>query len=253
MNYDKVLCGKLRSGGYLMKMIYNFKNIIPVLMLVLIINGCSSNNNDSTGQPTLTPNNMTNEEKTPPLTKDEYSIAVNLYDQGKLDEAQVLFEKLLKVDQQNGLYNFYLGNIQQKENELDKAIQNYTEAINKTPKLIEAYNNLTGVYMFIQNFDKALEIANKGLGQSSTEAELLFKKAQIVYLKGQFNDSIKLLNQLTNNPAYFEAYRFLGLNYIQLNDKANALKNFKAYLQIAPEGVQAKDKVKQIVAELEKQ
>lgn len=183
---------------------------------------------------------------------EKYLQAVGLYQEGKLDEAKVLLEESIKQEPDNGIYDFYLGNVYRRQKDIEKALENYQNAVKKTPEMVEAYNNIAAIQMNSQKYDEALETVNKGLAQQADDTELKFKKAQILFVKKQHQESIALLNDLAKQPSYFEAHRFLGLNYAQLNDKAKALEHLKVYLQLAPEGVQFKENVKKIVAELEK-
>lgn len=222
----------------------NLKSLSFVFVMVTaltFITACSNTQSKQTET-----NNMSE------ITTKKYREALNLYEKGDLDEAKSLLEECISQEPNNGAYDFYIGNVYRKKNDLANALTSYENAIKKSPELLEAYNNITAIQMYNNNFDQALETANKGLAQKPDYAELKFKKAQILYVKKQFNDALPLLTELSKDPVYFEAQRFLGLSYIQLNNKPKALEHLKIYLQQAPEGIPAKEKVKQIVGELEK-
>ncbi|AWX58618.1 tetratricopeptide repeat protein [Brevibacillus brevis] len=230
---------------------------IVCITSLIVISGCNDKNQASTEQ-TPSQNVKPSSEKVVQEAKKEselttkYEQGVNLYNQGKLDEALAIFKECLAKDSTNGSYEYYIGNILRKNNDFQNALVNYKNAIEKSPDLIEAYNNSAAIQMATQSFDEALETVNKGLIQKPDFADLQFKKAQILYVKQQFKESIALLAPLAEDPAYFEASRFLGLSYINLNDKTKALEHFNIYLKQAPEGIPFKETVKQMVAELEK-
>ncbi|WJQ81149.1 tetratricopeptide repeat protein [Brevibacillus brevis] len=182
----------------------------------------------------------------------KFEQGVSLYNQEKLDEALNVFQECITQDPASGQYEYYIGNIMRKKKDLQNALVNYQNAIKKSPDLIEAYNNSAAILMATQNYDQALQTVNDGLSKQPDFKDLQFKKAQLLYVQQQFKDSIALLAPLAQDPAYFEANRFLGLSYNNLGDKAKALEHFNAYLKLAPEGVPFKETVKQIVAELEK-
>lgn len=182
----------------------------------------------------------------------KFEQGVSLYNQEKLDEALKVFQECVTQDKVNGQYEYYIGNIMRKKKDFQNALVNYQNAIKKSPDLVEAYNNSAAIQMATQNFDQALETVDTGLSKQPDFKDLQFKKAQILYVKQQFKESIALLTPLAEDPAYFEANRFLGLSYINLNDKTKALEHFNIYLKQAPEGIPFKETVKQMVAELEK-
>jgi|GEM_PF-6091152 len=207
-----------------------YRFLIMMLVLItcfLLFSGCQTNQQSNT------------------QASEIYSRALHLYQQGKLEEAKVLFETGMKEDPQNGMYAFYLGNIYRKQEDMKKAAQHYQLAIAKSPKIIEAYNNLTALLMTMDRYDEALQTATKGLVQQPDHADLKFKKAQLLYVKNQYNVAIPLLSELANDPNYFEAHRFLGLYYMKENKKKKALEHFTLYLKQAPEGVPNKEEVKQ--------
>lgn len=182
----------------------------------------------------------------------KFEQGVNLYNQEKLDEALKVFQECMTQDPSNGQYEYYIGNIMRKKNDVQNALVHYQNAVKKSPDLVEAYNNSAAIQMATQNLDQALETINTGLSKKPDFKDLQFKKAQILYVKQQYKDSIALLIPLAQDPAYFEANRFLGLSYTDLGEKAKALEHFTTYLKQAPEGVPFKESVQQIVAELEK-
>lgn len=206
---------------------------------------------------------VTNEQKAP-INEDEaqpkelneavtkYEQGVSLYEANKLDEAKVVFEECIILDPGNGMYDFYIGNILRRKNDFQNAILHYKTSIDKAPSLVEAYNNLTALQIATQNFDDALDTATKGLEVKPDFADLKFKKAQVLFVIQKHEESNQLLQEIMDDPNYFDAHRFLGLNYINLSNKAKAIEHLNKYLQLAPEGIQAKESVKQTLIELEK-
>ncbi|WP_056486948.1 tetratricopeptide repeat protein [Brevibacillus sp. Leaf182] len=223
------------------KVIYSF-----VLVAAILMNTACSDSEKTTDNGQTSSTDAMNE------VKAKYDQGLSLYNQGKLEEAKIIFEECIANDPTNGIYDFFLGNILRMKNDFPNAIVYYENAIKKSPDLLEAYNNTVALHMATKNYDQALVTADQGLKVQPDFADLKFKKAQILYVKKQYNDAISLFTELAKDPVYFEAYRFLGLSYIGLNDKTKALEHLKTYLNLAPEGVQFKEKIKQIVSDLEK-
>ncbi|MFS0555800.1 tetratricopeptide repeat protein [Brevibacillus sp. 179-C9.3 HS] len=217
-----------------------------VLVVSLLATTACSNTDKTTEKEQASLPNAASE-----VTK-KFEQGVSLYNQGKLDEAKIIFEECISQDPTKGEYDFFIGNILRIKNDFENALVYYQNAMKKSPKLIEAYNNAVALQMATQKFDQALETANKGLEEQPDFVDLKFKKAQILYVQKRYNEAIPLLTDLAKDPVNFEAYRFLGLSYIGLNDKAKALEHLKTYTNLAPEGVPFKENIKQIITELEK-
>lgn len=183
--------------------------------------------------------------------QEQYLEAIKLYEADKLDEARKLFEEGMKQDSANGMYDYYIGNILRKQKDYQNAMTHYQSAIKKSPNIIEAYNNLVALQMAAQDFETALETANSGLNQQNDFKDLKFKKAQILYVMKQFEESNTILMELTQDELYYDAHRFLGLNYINLNDVEKAKEHLNKYLELAPDGIEAKEKVKEVLTQLE--
>ncbi|NTU21747.1 tetratricopeptide repeat protein [Brevibacillus sp. HB1.2] len=228
-------------------MFIKYIQLATVLVLSFaVITGCS-NEAKAPKQPIAEENKT----ETPNPAKEKYEAALSLYNAGKIDEAKSILEECIKLDAANGIYEYYLGNIYRKQNDLNKAHANYQNAVAKSPDLIEGYNNIVAIQMYNQDFDNALLTANKGLQVKPDFADLKFKLGQIYFVQNKFEESIKVLSEITSDPKYFEAYRFIGFGYMQLNKKQEAVTNMKKYLELAPEGLNTKVEVANVVKELE--
>ncbi|WP_167568668.1 tetratricopeptide repeat protein [Brevibacillus migulae] len=221
--------------------------IYALAFVLLFAYGCSE---DSSNTTTNTKPSTQAEEQQASVNED-YQNAVALYESNNLDEAMNIFGELLKSNPKDGQNDFYIGNIYRKKNDIDSAIRFYQSAIQKTPTLVAAYNNLAALQMAKESFDEALQTADKGLAVDSNFTDLKFKKGQILFVKQQYKESNTMLTETAKDPAFYESYRFIGLNYLQLSDKAHALENFRTYLKLAPEGNPFKEQIKQTVTELE--
>lgn len=182
----------------------------------------------------------------------EYIDAMTLIQQGKLDAARKKLEAGLAKEPGEGKYDFAMGNIERLQSNQDKALDNYQKAVQKSPHLKEAYNNITAIYMLQQKYDDALMAANNGLKQDSMFKDLLFKKGQLLYLKSDYSQAIDILKPLIDDRDYIEAYRFLALSYLKQNDRQQALQALKVYLQKTPQGSQGRTELEKLLADLER-
>ncbi|WP_079914298.1 lipopolysaccharide assembly protein LapB [Paenibacillus sp. 32352] len=182
----------------------------------------------------------------------DYAEALSLIQQGKLDAARKKLETGMSKEPAEGKYDFALGNIDRLQSNMDQALVHYAKAVQKTPQLKEAYNNMTAVYMLQQKNDDALTTVNDGLKQDPKDKELLFKKGQLLYLKANYAQAIEVLQPLVHDAEYVEANRFIALSYVKQNERAQALQALKAYLQKSPQGSQGRTELEQLLADLEK-
>ncbi|TDF93453.1 tetratricopeptide repeat protein [Paenibacillus piri] len=181
----------------------------------------------------------------------EYEQALQLFKDGKPDQAKTLLEQGIASEPGEGKYHFALGNIARQQNKMDEALKQYEQAVQKSPRLVEAYNNLTAVLMIQNKMDDALKTAEAGLSQEPAFKDLLFKKGQLLYVKKEYGQAVSILQPLTSDKAYAEAYRFIGLSLVQEQKLEAAVQQFKLYLQQLPESAPGRTEIEKMTAELE--
>jgi tetratricopeptide (TPR) repeat protein len=186
------------------------------------------------------------------ISKDNYSLAMELITKGKLDEAVQLLEQGKASNPTQGRYDFALGNIARLKNDPSQALVRYQEAIQKSPELPEPYNNAAGILMMQNKLDEALTIVETGLQHKADFKDLLFKKGQLLYLKDRFKEAAEALRPLTADTAYVEAYRFLGLAEMKAGERVKALEALQAYLEKTPGNTQGRSELEKIVNDLKK-
>ncbi|HSE42988.1 MAG TPA: type III secretion protein [Acidobacteriota bacterium] len=104
----------------------------------------------------------------------------NFYSQGRLNEAQAIFEGLAVLDATNPYLHNILGAIFQRKKEYNKALLRYTLAIELLPDDIDAFANRGEVYLAIgkfleasNDFKKAIELDADGREPSANRARML--------------------------------------------------------------------------------
>ena len=101
--------------------------------------------------------------------------------------------------------------------EVDKAIHLLVERINRDPKDIENYLQLS-TYLIEQNAaDQALELLEKARGLVNHPEELTYNIAVCYYLQGEFQKSLALLNSIIDDEEtmYQKALIFMKLGQYQ--------------------------------------
>lgn len=102
------------------------------------------------------------------------------YEQGRLKEAQTLFEALTLLDRLNPYVYGMLGAICQKQKIYDEAITNYTLALDLFPDDLQVLTNRGEVYLnqgriveALHDFEKAIRLDNKGNHPAANRARML--------------------------------------------------------------------------------
>ncbi len=104
--------------------------------------------------------------------------------------------------------------------------------------------------MMQEKFDEALETVENGLKVAPDFAELQFKKGQIHFVNEEYRRTIDIMQDLGTHEKYFEAYRFMGISHLRMNEPKKALENFKSYLDSAPNDITGKKEIEEIVKAL---
>ena len=128
--------------------------------------------------------------------------AITAHQEGKLNEAEYLYKKLLEADPKLSSIHYNLGLLLQSLNRLDEAEASYKKAIEFKSDYSEAYNNLAITLDKLERLD---------------EAEASYKKA--IEFKSDYN----------------EAYNNLGITYNNLNRFKDAEKSYKKAIELKPD------------------
>lgn len=126
-----------------------------------------------------------------------YALGSTLYKLQNYEEAYFVFEKSLNLELDNPKVYDYLA-----------------KSAVELKKFAEAQNYIEKEIMIQPNQDIYLELA------------------KILYLKGEYDKAITLLNTKVSNPKNAQMYNYLGLCYYQKNDFGQAFVNFNKAVSI---------------------
>ncbi|WP_162627998.1 tetratricopeptide repeat protein [Arcticibacterium luteifluviistationis] len=136
---------------------------------------------------------------------------------------------------------FERGNFHFKKNETERALELFTEAIDKVPDFADAYNNRGLCFEKMGNVDKARNDYRKAveLDDSFSQAKLNYAHASL--LLGENKEAENLLNQLA--PTYTDSSQFFDLRgkfYLQSYNPDNAISDFERSLTLSPNNLETK-------------
>ncbi len=181
-------------------------------------------------------------EKNPDNIEIQYNLAVAFEKRKFHKEAIQYFENLLKhqpdyLDVKERLKNIYMdkaNKLYQMGNYSD-ALKDYTEIMKFDVNKYEIDFNIANCYLNLQDFDKAMEIARRGLLHNSDD-KLYHNLLGVIYTqKCMYDEAILEFQKCINIDKNFaEAYNNLGLAYIKKGMYADAMKEFKTAVKIDP-------------------
>lgn len=172
-----------------------------------------------------------------------YEEAVSAYESGDMEGAKKSLKSLIEEEPENALYAYAYGNVFLKEKDYESARAQYDRTIELEPSLIEAYNNAAGICMLGGDLEKAQGYVQSALEIKPEDSELLFKSGQLYFATADYKKSIEIFDQIPDESRSFEIYRFLGLDKAYLGDAESAMKEFKKYLDLAPDKAPTKQTV----------
>ncbi len=136
---------------------------------------------------------------------------------------------------------FERGNFHFKKNETERAMELFTEAIEKVPDFADAYNNRGLCFEKMGNIDKARNDYREAVELDDSFGQAKLNLAHASLLLGENKTCENLLNQLA--PAYTDSSQFLDLRgkfYLQTFNPSNAVADFERSLNITPNNLETR-------------
>ncbi len=165
------------------------------------------------------------------LQKLDGTTAANNY-----DKAIALNPKLIKT-------NVRLGNLFIRSKNLNAAREKYNEAIAADANYAPAYRELADLYYLAKQYDKALENMEKYMSLADKSPANQFRYAGFLILVKKYQESLNILNTLTNQYSNSAVYnRLMGYAYYETNQCPKGLEFINKYFTLAkPEAILGSD------------
>ena len=173
------------------------------------------------------------------------------------DLAFDLLFKAAQTDQAEADTWNYLGIVYFRQKQYEKAIQAYRKSIEMEPMISKTHNNLGTLYlsMFLEDksrralLDKALQSFDQALKLSPRLLSAWNGRASVLKFSQKPRQAIREWEALVEvYPGYMNAYLNIGITYLDLKDKENALKYLtfckdKFYYRVPPAERQRLDRL----------
>ena len=167
------------------------------------------------------------------------------YSQKKYKKAILQFEIMLSIDKDNTDVMFLLGSLYLETGERLKAIDVFFKAVQYDPRDDTCLNSLA--YSYAEEgikLEEARELAERALEISPDNGAYLDSLGWIYYKKGMYQDAVKYLqkaDRLLKDPVIYD---HLGDVYLGLGNKEEAKKYWNLSLDMLPDQVKVKEKIK---------
>ena len=169
---------------------------------------------------------------------------IEAYQRADLDSALVYYTELIQLDPANrsiviGAY-YNRGLVYEDQGEVERAIDDYTKAIDLNPNYANAYNNRGLVYenkgeveRAIEDFNRAIQL-NPNLAETHNNRALTYKdQGEIERAINDFNRAIQL------KPDDAKTYYNRALTYKDQGEIERAINDFNRAIQLKPDDAEA--------------
>ena len=118
----------------------------------------------------------------------------------------------------------------------EEALSDYTSAVKYNPKDSQAWNNKGFLLDRQGNIDQAISDYSRAILCDGKNSQAYNNRGNAYFKKGEYEKAIADYTQaLELNPSLAEAYRNRGMAYGKLKDYRNAALDFQKYLELNPD------------------
>jgi tetratricopeptide (TPR) repeat protein len=179
-------------------------------------------------------------QKSPQDAAGYYLVATALIKQDKLDEAVISSKKAYELDKSNQFYAQQLAELYAKRRKYVEAAQIYENLVAKNPGNIQYGVELAAVYVFNEQFEKAIQtydLLEKSIGVTE---EISHQKEQLYLRKNNLDKALNEAKKLIASEPGEVSYRVELAEMLIANEKiADAIIPLEEALKINPDEAQA--------------
>ncbi|OGR03693.1 MAG: hypothetical protein A2284_14160 [Deltaproteobacteria bacterium RIFOXYA12_FULL_61_11] len=161
-------------------------------------------------------------------------IAVIHIKKGDKDKARLILLNYTSNKGDDPRIDLILGTLFVQEDKISEAISLFKKALETDNSLVEAYLNLSSIYLRYSNYPAALELCNQGLQYAPANEDLLCCKAIATIHTGNTDEGLEDLRKLNLRGTRPEISYELGVAYWKTGRLPEALSSFNAYKIEAP-------------------
>lgn len=159
--------------------------------------------------------------------------AANKHKNGRYSEAEMLYQKILKLDTQHIDANYLLGTLYAEQKKLQQAASYMGKAQDLAPQSEYIKNNLGNVYRMLGDYPGALTCYQQALCLNPAMPEALNNLAIVYRHLNDIQLAVESYRKaISVKPDFVEAHWNLGKAYVELNRQNDAEACFQRVLEI---------------------
>ena len=156
-----------------------------------------------------------------------------LHQLGKLEEAKLIYQEILKINNKQFEANHLLGTLFAQIRQHESAIEFLNKAILINPNLHETYSNLGNAYLESNQFGKAIKIYDKSIKLKPTNAKDYSNRGLAFHNLRKYTEAIKNFDKaLKLKPDYENAYLNKANTQIEIGEIDNAIACYEKCIEI---------------------
>lgn len=165
--------------------------------------------------------------------------ANTLFEEGKYDEALVIYEQTLADDPTLWQVNLLIGNVHFMTKDFEKAKAAFNTALEYDPMHTGALVTIGNILVEEQKFDEAVTYFEKAIDQTQDEI-VPFNVAEIYFNRGDAAKAIEFYQIATERkPDWADGHLKLAYAYLNTGDMESAAASFEKVVEVAPDSQQA--------------
>ncbi len=169
-----------------------------------------------------------------------FNRGVAWYHKGEYDRAIQDYTKAieLKPDDAEAYYN--RGLAWDELGDFDRAIQDFDRAIELKPDYAEAYNNRGNAWAHKGEYDRAIQDFDKAIELKPDDAEAYFNRGNAWAHKGEYDRAIQDFDKAIElKPDFAEAYNNRGNAWDELGEYDRAIQDYTKAIELKPDDAEA--------------
>jgi len=156
-------------------------------------------------------------------------------DNGDFDRAIMEYSKAIQLDPNNALAYTRRGEAYYYKGDYDKAITDYDQAIRIDANYAVAYNNRGHVYRNQGNYDRAIADLDQAIRLNPNYTKAFANRGYAYWYKGDYDKAITDYDQAIRiDPNYAVAYNNRGLVYRNQGDYDRAIVDYDQTIRLDP-------------------
>jgi predicted O-linked N-acetylglucosamine transferase (SPINDLY family) len=162
-----------------------------------------------------------------------------LHKKGFFDEAIEYFSKAIQLMPDRADFFYNLANAQRTVGLKEKALKNYKRAITLNSSYLSAFLTLGSLFEEQGRVDDAIKCYNKALSIDTNEATIWFLAGNVYLQKKKYSKAIEHFGKaIERDPKYSPAYNGMGVAFKEINQHEKAIWAYRKAVNIVPNNAQ---------------